>query len=314
MGLERLQVVGADLGKHLSDHLLFYHDSVIRFSGLGHRSTECRKHGTHIRRFRLNGQRIIGQGICLNFVDILLETCGQGHDQRDANNTDRAGEGGQQRSCLFRSQVIKAKGHCCPERHGGFAHILVFRYCKALFIHQVWIGVVNDLTIFHPDNSVCVVFRQFRIVGHHHHQSVPGDFLQQFHDLNTGFRIQCAGGFVSQQDIRVIDQGSGDGHTLHLATGHLIGLFVKLIAQAHILQSLGCSSAAFRTGNTGNSQRQFHVSQNRLVGNQIVTLENETDGMVAVRIPVPICIFLGRNTVDDQITAVIPVQTANDIQ
>ena len=41
-------------------------------------------------------------------------------------------------------------------------------------------------------------------------------------------------GLVRQHDIRVIHQRPGNGHPLHLAAGHLIGLFVQLISQPHL--------------------------------------------------------------------------------
>ena len=50
------------------------------------------------------------------------------------------------------------------------------------------------------------------------------------------------------------------------------------------------------------------------MGDQIVALEHETDGVVSVRVPVPVGVFLRGNTVDDQITAIVAVQTADDIE
>ena len=43
----------------------------------------------------------------------------------------------------------------------------------------------------------------------------------QGHDLVGGFGIQVAGGLVGQDDIRVIDEGPGDGHALALPAGKL---------------------------------------------------------------------------------------------
>jgi hypothetical protein len=54
--------------------------------------------------------------------------------------------------------------------------------------------------------------------------------------------------------------------------------------------------------------------QNGLVRNQIVALEYETDGMVAVGVPVPVFEVLGRSAVDDQVTFGVLVETADDVQ
>ena len=50
------------------------------------------------------------------------------------------------------------------------------------------------------------------------------------------------------------------------------------------------------------------------MGNQVITLENETNGMVSIGIPVSVLVFLCGNPVDNQITAVVPVKTTNNIE
>ena len=50
------------------------------------------------------------------------------------------------------------------------------------------------------------------------------------------------------------------------------------------------------------------------MGNQIVTLKDKTDRVVSVGIPVPVLIAFRGDPVDDQVTAVIPVQAADNIQ
>ena len=185
-------------------------------------------------------------------------------------------------------------------------------HCRG--VHNEFVGVTDNPAILDTDNAVGIFFRQLGVMGDHDHQPVFCHLLQQVHDLHTGFRVQRAGGFVRQENIRVVDQRAGDSHTLHLAAGHLIGALVKLIAEAHILQRLLGSLTPFGTGNTGDRQCQFHICQNTLVRNQVIALEHETDGMIAVGVPIPIGIFLCGNTVDDQIAAVITVQATNYVQ
>ena len=113
-------------------------------------------------------------------------------------------------------------------------------------IQHKGIGIINDFTVLDPHNTVGIRFRQFRVMRNHDHQTISGYLFQQFHNLHTGFGVQRAGGFVCQQNIRIVNQCTGNGYTLHLATGHLIGLLVKLIAQANRLQRFGCPSATLR--------------------------------------------------------------------
>ena len=314
MGLERLQVVGSHLCKHLGNHLLFHQCSLLRFAGGLNGSAKGRHHGCHICCFRLNRQRIVGKGICLNLIDILLKTRGQRHNQRYADDANGACKGCQQRSSQLGAQVVEAEGKGRKIRHGSLTHILVLGRSHGCNIDNEGIGVINDFTILDTHNAVCVFLCQLRIVGNHDHQTVLCHILQQIHDLHAGLRVQCAGGFVRQQNIRIVYQCAGNGHALHLTAGHLVGPLVQLVAQTHILQCLLGPLAALCTGNAGDGQSQFHVCQNTLVRNQVVTLENETNRMISVGIPVPVCVFLCRNTVDNQIAAVIPVQSANDIQ
>ena len=100
----------------------------------------------------------------------------------------------------------------------------------------------------------------------------------------------------------------------HLSAGHLAGLFVKLFAQTHPLQRFRRPSAPLRPGNAGDGQSQLHVGKDGLVRDKVVALEHEADGVVAVGVPIPVVIFPGGDAVDDQISAVIAVKAADDIQ
>ncbi len=53
---------------------------------------------------------------------------------------------------------------------------------------------------------------------------------QQGHDLVTGARVEVAGRLIGQNNVRVIDQGSGDRHALLLAAGKLHGPMIEPIA------------------------------------------------------------------------------------
>ena len=51
----------------------------------------------------------------------------------------------------------------------------------------------------------------------------------------------------------------GDGHALHLPAGHLVGLFVQLIAQPHALERLNGAGAALGLAHAGERERQLHI-------------------------------------------------------
>ena len=178
----------------------------------------------------------------------------------------------------------------------------------------VGVGVVDDFAVPEPDNPGSIVLGQFRIMGDHDHQTVFGHFLEQLHDLHTGLAVQRAGGLIRQDDVRVVDQGPGDGYPLHLTAGKLVGLFVCLVAQSHLFQSLFGALFPLGFGDAGNGQGQLHIGQNGLVGNQIVALEHKANGVVPVGIPIPVLIPLGGDAVDNDVAGFIAVQAADNIQ
>ena len=61
---------------------------------------------------------------------------------------------------------------------------------------------------------------------------------QQVQNIFTGLAVQITGGFIGQQERRVIDQGAGDGDTLLLPAREFIGAMRGAIAQADGVQNL----------------------------------------------------------------------------
>ncbi len=119
---------------------------------------------------------------------------------------------------------------------------------------MVGVGVVYHLSVFQANNTGRIGFGQLRVVGDHDDQPVPGHLLEQLHHLHGRLAVQRAGWFVGQENIRVIDQGTGDGHPLHLAPRHLIGLFVHLVGQSHLFQCLPGPAVTLGLGHAGQSQ------------------------------------------------------------
>lgn len=175
-------------------------------------------------------------------------------------------------------------------------------------------GVGADDTILQVHDAGGVLLGQLRVVGDHDHQPVLCHLLEQLHDLDAGLAVQRAGGLVRQQDIRIVDQRTGNGNALHLAAGHLAGVLMQLIAQPHLLQRLGGAALALCARDAGNGQGQLHIGQNGLMRDQVVALEHKADGVVAVGVPIAVGVLFGGDPVDDKVTAVVPIQAADDVQ
>ena len=148
----------------------------------------------------------------------------------------------------------------------------------------------------------------------HDDQAIPGDLLEDLHDLNAGFCIQSTGRLVRQNDVRIVDQCPCDCHTLHLSAGHLTGLFGKLVAQPHIFQRFFGTLPAFCLGHTGQRQSQFHVLQHSLVGDQVITLEHEADRVISIGVPVAVFEILGGASVDNEVALGVLIQPADNVQ
>ena len=175
-------------------------------------------------------------------------------------------------------------------------------------------GIVGDSAVPQTDDAVGILLRQFGVVRDHDHKAVFCHILQQLHDLDARLTVQCAGGLVGQQDVGVIDEGAGDGHALHLAARHLGGALVELVPEAHLPQRLGGTAAALSARHARDGQGQFDVGEDGLVGDEVIALEHEADGVVAVGVPVPVGVAAGGDAVDDELAAVVAVEAADDVE
>ena len=189
----------------------------------------------------------------------------------------------------------------------------MFRCVKRFLLQDIGVGIVYNLTIAKPYNTIGVLLGQFWIVCDHDDQPILGDLFQKIHHLDAGIRVQGARRFIRQKNIWIIDQGAGNGHALHLSTGHLVGFFMQLLTQTHLFQRGDGPFTAFRSGDAGNGQRQLYIGQHGLMRDQVITLKHKSNRMIAVGVPVPVFILLGRDLID-QITAVITIQSADDIE
>ena len=149
---------------------------------------------------------------------------------------------------------------------------------------------------------------------HHDDKLLFCHLAQNVHNLHAGLRVKCTGRLVGKQNIGVVYQRTRDGNTLHLTARHLCGTLLQLIRKSHLTQRLDRALAPLLLGDTREGERQLDVCQHRLVRNEVVALEHEADRVIAVGIPIGVLVELGGNAVDDQITAGVLVETADDIE
>ena len=109
--------------------------------------------------------------------------------------------------------------------------------------------------------------------------------------------------FVPATDC-VIELGGEDAKILFLTNG----------TEAHLPQRLGGTAAALSARHARDGQGQFDVGEDGLVGDEVIALEHEADGVVAVGVPVPVGVAAGGDAVDDELAVVVAVEAADDVE
>ena len=190
----------------------------------------------------------------------------------------------------------------------------MLRRCQIFLFYNIFIGVRTNLSIFQIDDPGRILLCQFRVMCDHNDQTVFRYLSKKIHDLHTGVTVQCPGRLICKQDLRIIDQRSCNCDSLHLASRHLVRLLMKLLPKTHLLQCIHCTLSSFFLPDSRNCQCQLNIRKHRLMRDQIVTLEYKTNRMITVRIPVSVLIFFCGNAIDDKISAVVAVQSSDNIQ
>ena len=93
------------------------------------------------------------------------------------------------------------------------------------------------------NHSIGFVFQSYNLIPH---QTVLSnvELALTLSGVSKSERRERAGRLVGEQNVRVVDKRSRDGDALHLAAGHLVRLFVELVAEAHTLKRLDGALAA----------------------------------------------------------------------
>ena len=156
--------------------------------------------------------------------------------------------------------------------------------------------------------------RELGVVRDHDDEAVLRDLLEQVHDLHGRGRVEGAGGLVGEQDLWVVDEGAGDGHTLHLAAGKLARTLVHVVGEADAGEGIEGALATLGAAHAGERERELHVGENRLVRDEVVALEDEADAVVAVGVPVAVLVLAGGDAVDHEVAVIEVVEAAHDVE
>ena len=106
------------------------------------------------------------------------------------------------------------------------------------------------------------------------------DGLEEVGDLFLGLGVELAGGLVGEDDVRVVDQGAGDGDALFLAAGHLADLTPGEICDAGLFERFHNALMSILLV-LGEVQRDHDVVIGCPVWDEGEVLEHDADLVVA---------------------------------
>ena len=100
--------------------------------------------------------------------------------------------------------------------------------------------------IIHKNDPVRNIFGKIHLVGDDYHSDVFGcQVLDDLQDLAGELGVKGRGWLIEEQDVGVHAQGSGNGNSLLLSAGELVGVIVFFVGQAHFFQKLSCLGVDF---------------------------------------------------------------------
>jgi hypothetical protein len=106
-----------------------------------------------------------------------------------------------------------------------------------------------------------------------------GDAAEEVEDEGSGGGVEVAGGFVGEEEGRVVGEGAGDGDALLLAAGELVREAGGLRVEADPGEAFECGSAGL--GMLGEEEGEFDVFNGGEGGHELEGLEDEADLVAA---------------------------------
>ena len=91
----------------------------------------------------------------------------------------------------------------------------------------------------------------------------------------AGDAVEGGEGLVQEQEIRLGDEGAGEGHAHGHAAGQLARAGVEPVAECHGGEGFGCADAGFGARHAGQLKRQGDIGQGVGPGHQGGRLEDE---------------------------------------
>jgi len=109
-----------------------------------------------------------------------------------------------------------------------------------------------------------------------------GDRLQRLHDRSGRGRIEVAGRFIGEEELRAVNDRSRDGHALLFASTELMSEVVTAITQFKERQGFACALLTSVPGYALQQEWEHHVLQCAHGRQKIEKLKNDPELMPPV--------------------------------
>src|ERR1017187_7755760 len=94
-------------------------------------------------------------------------------------------------------------------------------------------------------------------------------------------RIEIAGRFVSQKQLRLVDERAGNGHALLFAAGKLIRLVIHAVLETNPGEQVAPARHGPRNWHARDSRRKTNIFERVEFWQQIVRLKHETNAAIS---------------------------------
>src|SRR5690606_35555820 len=115
---------------------------------------------------------------------------------------------------------------------------------------------------------------------HNGHAVARVQLLEELHDLASLVGVEIAGWLVGEDELWIGNQGAGDADELLLAAGELAWVEVSLPDDVKAIEHIAHDALALLLRRVAIGERHFEILIDREVVEEVITLENETEGLL----------------------------------
>jgi hypothetical protein len=168
-----------------------------------------------------------------------------------------------------------------------------------------------DAAVFEVQPAVGEAADAFVMSDHDDATAFGMKVAQEAEDDALVFRVEVAGGLVSEDYFRVVDERAGDGHTLLFSAGKLRRQMCGAISHPDVAK---CFHGLVFIGHAVEVLSEHHVFQRREMGDQMEVLEDKADGFAAETGEIRTAELGGIGAVDADGAGGGLVETAEEVQ